>query len=247
MIINWEDYFEHIVIISAAKYKDRRNILNQEFTRIGLSNYEYFINIYDNLLSDKIYDNNINRKCCLHAHYFVIKRAYELNWDSVLIFEDDIRFLKDESKIIDCLEEFKKVKNKSNIYMFDWILFNYYDEEDQDFFGAAGYWLDRKGMEYFIYMIEHYPLINDSFFMKICGYYDTLSYGYRYYDIDDKEFSNPIDIDIYIPPNTVLPCTLNISSLRLCVQVDNGEVISKYYTPPRPENAIDENLYQLYK
>lgn len=241
-MIDWNKYFDHIVIVSAAKYQNRRDILDKEFKRIGLFNYEYFINIYDNLLTDKFIERNINRRCCIHAHYFVIKRAYELGWDSVWILEDDIRFLKNESDIQFALDEFEQVKDQSNIYMFDWILFKKHSDIDKDYFGAASYWLDRRGMEFFIYVIEHYLVINDTWFMTCLTYVNSISIPYVYEhmngDTDELVFS--------IPENTVLPIVLKTSSLRICIQVDEGDVVSIYYKPRCEENTIDENMYELY-
>ena len=242
MEINWDRYFDHTVIVSAAKYQNRRDILDKEFKRIGLSNYEYFINIYDNLLTDKFIARSINRRCCIHAHYFVIKRAYELGWDSVWILEDDIRFLKNESDIQFVLDEFEQVKDQSNIYMFDWILFQKHSDIDKDYFGAASYWIDRKGMEFFIYVIEHYLVINDTWFMTCLAYVNSISIPYNYEhmngDVDELVFT--------IPENTVLPIVLKTSSLRICIQVDEGDVVSIYYKPQCEENTIDGNMYELY-
>ena len=241
-MIDWNKYFDHIVILSAAGYDKRRDLLIKEFNRIGLTNYEFFINIYDNLLTDKFIENDINRICHIHGHYFIIKRAYELGWDSIWILEDDVRFLKDEVIIKSILNDFNSDKLKSNIYMFDWILFKKYDEKDFDYFGAASYWLDRKGMEFFIYVIEHYPIINDTWFMPYTLNHNEVSFRYFYnYDNESRV------VDVNIQNQSFLPIKINMPKMRLCVQVDNDDNISKYYIPECEENTIDENLYQLYK
>ena len=244
-MINWNNYFDHIVIISASKNTDRRKYLNKEFERIGLSNYEYFLNVNDNFLFDNKYENNVNRKNCLHAHYFVIKRAYELGYDSIWIMEDDIRFLKDEENIKRVLSKFEQEKYKSNIYMFDWIFFRQHSPNDIDYFSAASYWIDRKGMQYFIYCMEHYPIINDTWFMTIMQFSDDVQFNYVYVSKSQEEQT----LLVHIPKNTVLPTILNTSELRLCIEVDEsetGDIVSKYYIPKCEQNEIDENLYQLY-
>ena len=247
-MINWNKYFEHIVVISASKYKERREILDKEFARVSITNYEFFCNIMDNLLSEKILLTNINRKCCLHAHYFVIKRAYELGWDSVFIFEDDIRFLKDESKMQQLLDEFESRKSISNVYMFDYIFwkFDYENIEDPmmaEYFGAASYWLDRKGMKYFIYMMEHWPVINDTWFLFFLSDVSSCDLHYTFINNDVV-----YPLHIVIPENSVLPCKMNKSSERLCIQYEDGHV-SKYYKSMRDEdmiyNTIDGSLYNL--
>ena len=245
-MIDWNKYFDHIVIVSASKYKERRERLDKEFDRIGLTNYEYFYNIMDNLLSERMYEYNINRKCCIHAHYFVIKRAYELGWDSIWIMEDDVRFLKDESRMQNILDEFVIKKDTSNVYMFDYIFWRYDNEDKQyaDYFGAASYWLDRKGMEYFIYVIEHWPIINDSWFMFGLARNSSVYCHYNYYVDTGEDERKYYDIELNIPENTVLPCYMDKSSERLCIQYEDNHV-SKYYIPQCEENYINESLYNF--
>ena len=101
-MIKWDKYFSNIYVVSRCSNFDKRESIEREFKRIGLNNYNWFYNCDDELIDYERLINYHRSKAavrCTHAHYRLIKTLYELNYDNVLIIEDDIHFLQDISKI----------------------------------------------------------------------------------------------------------------------------------------------------
>jgi len=202
MNIDWDKYFEKIYIYSCAENFDRREYLNSELDRIGCKNYEYFITCKDDKLINYGHFNEIvpdKSKQITHGEYLIIKTAYELGYNNILLFEDDITFLNDIEEIYNQLEIFYNDKDQYNIYMFDYL------QMESIIFLSSGLYLDRKGMEYMIYCIENYGLPVDGYF--------TLLNGYETFTI----FFYDTSVNIYIPEN-IGQIKLGLSPLHVCLQ-----------------------------
>lgn len=110
------EYFEEIYCINLERRKDRWNLCQEEFEKIG---------ILDKVKRFDAVDNKKNPKQgCYESHMGVIRLAYEQKLKNVLIFEDDVAFLKkyDENKLSNAL--------------------SYLDTQSWDFFYLGG--LERR-------------------------------------------------------------------------------------------------------
>lgn len=232
--INWNKYFDNIYIISRCLYIDRRKKLEKELQRINLTNYNYWYNCDNQLIDYNRYEINnltIPQIRCTFAHYTLIKTLYELNYDNVLIMEDDIAFLKDINEVNNQLEIFFENKQQNNYYLFDYIYFS------SNYYNASMYYLDRKGMEYLIYCIENYPLINDNFAYdnNIQNFIKTNNNGYVIYNV-----ANGNKIDIFLK-NDILP-NIKISPIRIAIQNQYDLDHSSYIDY---NNEIDFEKYNI--
>ena len=130
-INNFNDFFDHIYCLHYLPSEARLQKLKDELSRVGIDeNAKYFSWVYDypTSLLDIVYnDKRVNMSTPLKSssrsyikrvsmkHYEIIKEAYSLGYNRILILEDDIRFHKD-------LEYIKKMLANipdSDIVMFD--------------------------------------------------------------------------------------------------------------------------------
>ena len=202
-MINWNKYFEKIYIYSCAENFDRREYLNSELDRIGCKDYEYFITCKDDKLINIEHFNHIvpnKSQQITHGEYLIIKTAYELGYNNILLFEDDITFLNNVEEIYNQLEYFYNIKDQYNIYMFDYL------QMESIVFLSSGLYLDRKGMEYMIYCIENYGFPVDGYFTLLMN--DFTEYNINFYG----EF-----INIKIPEN-IGEVKIALSPLHICIQ-----------------------------
>ena len=91
--VNPFDYFDGIYCINLERRVDRWTQCKKEFDKIGISDRVERFNAFDNKSNPK--------KGCYDSHLSVIKLAFEKKLKNVLIFEDDVAFLKtyDEKKL----------------------------------------------------------------------------------------------------------------------------------------------------
>jgi GR25 family glycosyltransferase involved in LPS biosynthesis len=96
------DYFDEIYCINLERRKDRWEQCKSEFDKIGISDRVIKFNAFDNKENPK--------RGCYDSHLSVIKLAYERKLKNVLIFEDDVAFLKryDDRKLIKAIENLDK-------------------------------------------------------------------------------------------------------------------------------------------
>lgn len=173
--IKWNEIFDAIWGITFTGYPERRKSLETEFKRIGILdsgifNWRFtYPSIFDNILFDVTKKQLRHNDCpnvpvmsCLFGHYGCIKTSYELGHEFILIMEDDIRFLKNVSRIKEIIE---KIPPCADIVNFDalpsgprwnrekYVRFvedNSYNEEfyaSHGMMGAACYALSRKAMK----------------------------------------------------------------------------------------------------
>ena len=112
----WENKFSHIYCLHYLPYTDRVSPLLDELNRVGLLKAKNFSfkYTYDSPFYDKLMEMGIKMhhaalvskrlfKCTM-GHYFVLKEAEGLNYERILIIEDDVKFLKDLSLLKEILE-----------------------------------------------------------------------------------------------------------------------------------------------
>lgn len=229
MNIDWNKYFDHIYIISRCKNFDRRQKLDEQLSKICLTNYKYwyvpdyeFTNSKLFLSNDYLTDSN---KRCTMGHYSLWKITYELNYDNILIIEDDAAFLKDLSKIIEVLDEFEKNKSNSDIYMFDYA---HYDDVEQiiSYLLTTIYYVNRTGLEYLISMHETYNIAADNYFIDFYKMKDYDDDFIIYYSV----YPGKCTIDLLITKDKG-KMNLKVSKTHLAIQQD------------KPYQNVDKSLY----
>lgn len=98
--MNYFDYFEKIYCINLDNRKDRWELAQSEFKKIGiLDKVERFSAVEDESPNKGCYESNMQ----------VVKLAKKNNFKNVLIFEDDVAFYKDydEQKLQKAIEVLK--------------------------------------------------------------------------------------------------------------------------------------------
>ncbi len=167
-MINWNKYFDHIYVISRCKNFDRRNHIDYIFDKIGITNYTYWYVPDFNFKDSKIFKENKyitkeSRRRCAFGHFSCWKCLYELDYDNILIVEDDASILYNEESIQEILDEFEQKKDISDIYMFDNIFYSGDDFANLYYIGTM-YYCNRKGLDYLIRQHEKYNIMNDLYF-----------------------------------------------------------------------------------
>ena len=231
MNIDWNKYFDHIYIISKSTNNSRREKLLPELNRVDLDNFKWYYTFENKLLqvphTENYYNpNNTTYKQVKFSHYSLIKTCYELGYNDILIFEDDIRFLKDISQIQKILDDFENKKSNIDIYLFD-----YYNDNNDKFmyYFADCYYLNRKAMEYVIYMMENYEFVIDEI------WFYNFDFSYIFWNRSPEY--DPIYIDFLEKFRTLkigVP-----EDIHLCIQQDTKEKINSC------NKNIDKKLYNI--
>lgn len=229
-MIKWDKYFSNIYVVSRCLNFDKRESIEREFKRIGLNNYNWFYNCDDELIDYERLINYHRSKAavrCTHAHYRLIKTLYELNYDNVLIIEDDIHFLQDISKIKKQLDIFNKQKHLCNGYFFSYVIYGI------SIFLADFYYLDRKLMKYLLYCFEHYPCANDNYIFTNYIYPNdvtgiTMQFG-------STTSNDSITAKISSEDN-LLPLQIMLAPQRISIQPDK----INFYTAENSEHVTNK-------
>ena len=163
-MINWNKYFDHIYILSGCSNFERRKQLEDEFKRVGLSNYNWWYNCHNELMDKNKFCSLIDDtvKNIAFGHYSIIKTCYDLGYENVLVMEDDIRFLKDINEIENQLNIFLENKDKCDCYYFDYFILG------KLIYNFDCVYLNRRAMEYLIYCTENFGFNMD---MNMPEYY----------------------------------------------------------------------------
>lgn len=174
-VVKWNKIFDSIWCISFTGYPERKVGMESEFKRIGILdsgifNWRFtFPTIFDNILFDvtkkQLKHNsckNVPSMSCSLGHYGCIKTAYELGHEFILIMEDDIRFLKDNNKIFDIIDNIPPCADIVNFDILDSESvipkngyekyasdrsYNEYFFEYMNFMGGSCYALSRRAMK----------------------------------------------------------------------------------------------------
>ena len=176
------DFFDHIYCLHNLQGVDRLTTLKNEFRRVGIDEeapyfswkYSFPSTILDCLFDDKRLNMSVqlrstSRKSLKNRaiqHYEVIKEAYGLGYDRILIMEDNIRFHNDLGYIQKMLENLPE----ADVILFDKMVRSFpgesqkykeyvkgldaetlYGNNDNLFFiFASCYVLNRNGMSHII-------------------------------------------------------------------------------------------------
>lgn len=241
----FDKLFDEIYCIRYVKRGPLSGPIFDEFRRVGIADSNKLKTVYSvDMPQNTVYYHYMNGyereehqllDRYIHVtmtHYQIIKTAYELGLNSILILEDDIVFLKDVDKINNILNAYS---NKLPITLFDYIeidsrgvqIMPEYHKFNAGLLSSC-YALNREGMQYLIYCIECGPI----------------------YEIDKYFSSYPLSFagchnGMYVP--TCDPPLITASDTRLCIQTCNNftEYYHEAYDDKSFLNDVDYKLYNL--
>jgi glycosyl transferase family 25 len=78
------DFFDHIYCINLDKRKDRWEEVQKEFESVGIA---------DKVQRFSAIENTDGRVGVIQSNLALIKMAKENNWDNIMVFEDDVKFI----------------------------------------------------------------------------------------------------------------------------------------------------------
>ena len=219
-MINWNKYADKYYVISWTKNFDKRKRLEKQFIDIGLENYEYKYSVnVKYLINPPEFMIDIHLYCTF-THYITIKEAYELGYESIIIMEDDLSFLKDIDEIKKQLDTYY---NTGDIVLFDYISLSKLNSKV--YFFTSCYRLNRNGMKYMIDNIEDHLYIIDNYFIN-CGENESISIDHVIFNTNNGEILKTIELP-YINVSGVIP-KIQISEKRICIQT---KYIDEQYLP----------------
>lgn len=102
------DRFSHIFLLTLSNRADRTSAALRQLSYIGNGVCSLSVQYatpfpYNNIIIDAFNKSGKGRFTkpneydCSRNHYSMIKQAYDLGWDEILIIEDDLQFIKDPS------------------------------------------------------------------------------------------------------------------------------------------------------
>ena len=120
---------DQIYIINLDEAVDRRWHIEMQLTKLNVKNYTFFkairpsmdiLNNYPNFSKDSPENIRINELGCLLSHIGVMKDALHNNYETIIIFEDDVVVLN-----VDFIEKTKaNIISLKNNYLILWIIFH---------------------------------------------------------------------------------------------------------------------------
>ena len=176
-MINWKEHFDHIYCLHYVKNEDRYERISKEFKRTGILDsgiFSWHMTV-DSPLKDRMYSTlNVYADYAsffklpgyadlMFNHYIVMKEAISLNYNRILMFEDDIMLLKDIQQIEKTITN---TPNNINIILYDY--FEYYkikshiqfgnfiklSNDDGTYHSGAMYSIDHKTMIQYVSILE---------------------------------------------------------------------------------------------
>ena len=169
-MINWNRFDRIVVICHTAYARQRIPALEAEFKRVGLTRYEKhwtcptpFTGVVRKPLN--YYRDDVGGLQCTLAHYQVIKTAYELGHERLLVLEDDVRFLHDPARLEEVIGtlpydydvaklEWSPTGNEADINARQDPDLRWIDGCGLQTYGAAATAYSRRGMKALIEQIE---------------------------------------------------------------------------------------------
>lgn len=178
-MIDWTSKFDHIYCLHCLDYADRKPELDVELERVGILNsgiFEYYYSTKSPLLD---YMRKAMREAgcasfvteidahfyCTYEHYRILKDALLRGFERVLIIEDDVRFLKDLTKLqtliestpdVDYVNYFTHTIDPSRYLSYSRHGSWYFPGPTDAALGAVCYALSHKAIEQFVANQESY-------------------------------------------------------------------------------------------
>ena len=227
--------FDAIYMLTLCENKNRhiamKNMFNHMWLDLNSINIHYGSKFPYNDIIIEAFNNNFKKRCftkpneydCARNHYSIIKEAYELGYNNVLILEDDIQFIKD---ILLIKETLNNIPNDYDILQFGAFTMDPNINEI----------LDKANNKIFWSLHPNVKVWNTSM-------YALSRIGMQYYlKFMDKWFT-VADMPLYYAPINKVKAYL--STTPIVIQADKNTTPSDIRTPLT--DAIDYNKENLYE
>lgn len=226
--------FDKIYLLTLSSRLDRsRSALNM-LKNIGLEDENDLTVIYatpfphNDIIADAFNRTNRGRFTkpneydCSRNHYSIIKQAYDLGYESILVLEDDIQFIKDFDKFNEYVDAIT---------------------EDYDILQFGGFSADPKILEYM--KSESKWVQHQSVGLWTTSMYALSHRGMQYYLAFMEKFFWVADGPLYKAPLNSKIVKTYMSNIPLAIQADKDIVSSDI----RDENndKIDYNNQNMYE
>lgn len=171
-----QEKFDCITLLTLSSRKDRQNGIMDQLKNIGYSGkgldiYYATTFPYNGLICNAF--NNLGTRVftkpnefdCARNHYAIVRKALDLGYEHLLVIEDDIRFLKDQDKLMEYINvlpddydiiQFGGFTDNLKIekYLTSPEDFHYFEHKDVGCWTTAMYALSRKGMQYYLAFMD---------------------------------------------------------------------------------------------
>lgn len=199
--------FDKCYCIHLSEFNERYNHIKNEFKRIGIEdqveiwwtckrNISQQIGDYLTSLHTEWYDELKKKNPRMYGiifenaydHYSIIKTAYDRGLESILIMEDDIKFIKDINKIeyifSNIPDDYTIIKFHSsmNFYNDDFNNFHYILNDSNYKYSSMCYAMSRQGMKLYLDCCEVIFSVSDIILSSICTL-EELYNEYKFYNI----------------------------------------------------------------
>lgn len=233
-MIDWARYFDHIYSIGYVKNDITK--LNSELKRIGIYDsgiysHEYsHSNIFVDSILQCILRNDMDKYEEDHkgfdvslTHYKIIKEAYELGYNKILIIEDDSIFLKDINRIEEILNN---LPNDYELCYLNWTLYHQENAEIYDYNDYFKYF--KTNNDIWLFSASSYTLNRDTM-LNIINFYEDILIDYNKTITTNFNNLNNIkllNIDVVLCVMTNFNNTY-LSNELISIQKTNNEYIDK--------------------
>jgi len=146
------NFIDKIYYINLDKRRDRKELLEEEFDKMQIPK--------DKIERFPAFYNEEGMIGCNQSHLEVLKLALKNNYENVLIFEDDFKFLVTKENFYDLLNKFfQKYKDDYDVCFLQYNIVEKIDKDEiisqtTKSHGAAGYLINKKIISDFINILE---------------------------------------------------------------------------------------------
>jgi GR25 family glycosyltransferase involved in LPS biosynthesis len=226
------DAFGNIYVLTMSNRPDSRALIEKQFLELGLpqpdmdAKVRYFYSTpfpYNGLIADAFNRSGKGRFTkpneydCARNHYAIIKTAYDLGWEHVLVIEDDVLFLKDVDM---------------------WMMYLSNIPEDFDVLQGGGFTVDKRILEYmkaaddivgsdaYWFKHKHVGLWNASFYAlsrKGMEFYLTFMDKIRFWVADGPLYKAPLSDNLINTYASRIPLTIQASKETVASDIRNSD------------------------
>ena len=175
------DKFDKIFCLNLSHRKDRRDKMTKQLDALGVLNspkFEWHIStthLHSNIMAQAINQSKLghfsfpNELNCAREHYSIVKKAFDLGYEHILVIEDDLLFNKDESFLSEVLDH---IPENYDILQFGGFssssdtvnasVVNAYWMNSVHAWNCSMYALSRKGMKFYMKFQERFFSVADN-------------------------------------------------------------------------------------
>ena len=230
--------FDKISLLTLSHRADRQTSMKQMLDYIGLE-YNKDVSVvygttfpYNQLIMDAFNKAFYPKRCftkpneidCARNHYGIVKAAYDMGCEHVLILEDDLCFTRDLDLLSNVIKSIP---------------------EDYDVLQFGGFTADPRAKT----ILSHYP---DKLWVKHPGIlvwnasmYALSRRGMEYYIKFMDKFFTVADMPLYFAPNNEKIINTYITTIPIVIQADKNAVPSDIRS--KDTDKIDYNTMNVYE